>query len=76
RAIADLRALADDAEHRHWLSWALECRLAAVEALRQRHDPAAEALGAEVAATAREKGFGWVLARLEEPANTALASHH
>jgi DNA-binding winged helix-turn-helix (wHTH) protein/tetratricopeptide (TPR) repeat protein len=62
--IADLRAMADDAEERHWLGWALESRLAAVEALRDRHDPAAAALAAKVASTARAKGFGWVLARL------------
>jgi hypothetical protein len=72
--IADLRAMADDAEQRHWLGWALESRLAAVEALRNRHDPAADALAAEVAATARAKGFGWVLARLDkEPAHDRQA---
>jgi DNA-binding winged helix-turn-helix (wHTH) protein/tetratricopeptide (TPR) repeat protein len=72
--IADLRAMADDAERRHWLGWALESRLAAVEALRNRHDPAADALAAEVAATARAKGFGWVLARLgNEPVHDRQA---
>ena len=75
-AIADLRAFADDAERRHWLGWALEARLAAVEALRQRHDPEADTLAAEVASVARARGFGWVLARLEASPNTALASHH
>jgi DNA-binding winged helix-turn-helix (wHTH) protein/tetratricopeptide (TPR) repeat protein len=63
-AIGDLRALAKDAETRHWLGWSLESRLAAYEALAARHDPAAAALRAEIVASARERGFGWVLARL------------
>ena len=30
-AIGDLRALAEDAEARHWLGWSLESRLAALK---------------------------------------------
>jgi DNA-binding winged helix-turn-helix (wHTH) protein/tetratricopeptide (TPR) repeat protein/TolB-like protein len=63
-AIGDLRALAKDAEARHWLGWSLESRLAAYEVLAAHHDPAAAPLRAEIASTAREHGFGWVLARL------------
>jgi tetratricopeptide (TPR) repeat protein len=74
-AIADLEALADDSERRHWLGWALECRLAAVEALRRQHrDADADALAADVAAKAREKGFGWILARLDARPNAVVAA--
>ena len=75
-AIADLRAMADDADHRHWLGWSLESRLAAFEALRQRHDPAADALGAEVASSAQAHGFGWVLARLGDDRSAAVVAPH
>lgn len=63
-AIGDLRALAKDAETRHWLGWSLESRLAAYEVLAAKHDPAAAPLRAEIASSAREHGFGWVLTRL------------
>jgi DNA-binding winged helix-turn-helix (wHTH) protein/tetratricopeptide (TPR) repeat protein len=63
-AIEDLRALAKDAEARHWLGWSLESRLAAYEVLAAHHDPAAAPLRAEIASSAREHGFGWVLTRL------------
>lgn len=77
KAIAELEALADDAEHRNWLGWALEYRLAAVETLRGEHrDVDADALAAEVAAKAHEKGFGWVLARLDAPTKATAASPH
>ena len=75
-AITDLRALAEDADRRHWLGWSLESRLAAFEALRQRHDPAAAALGMEVASTASAHGFGWVLARLGDERSRAVATQH
>jgi DNA-binding winged helix-turn-helix (wHTH) protein/tetratricopeptide (TPR) repeat protein len=74
-AIADLRALAADADRRHWLGWSLESRLAEVEALRRRHDAGAQALGADVASSAKTHGFGWVLARLADDA-TPLAVRH
>jgi DNA-binding winged helix-turn-helix (wHTH) protein/tetratricopeptide (TPR) repeat protein len=63
-AIADLHALAKDAETRHWLGWSLESQLAAYEVLAARHDPAAVPLRAEISSSAREHGFGWVLTRL------------
>jgi len=63
-AIGDLRALAKDADSRHWLGWSLESRLAAYEVLAAHHDPAAAPLRAEIASSAREHGFGWVLTRL------------
>ncbi|HVT31090.1 MAG TPA: winged helix-turn-helix domain-containing protein [Rhodanobacteraceae bacterium] len=65
-AIGDLHALAKDAEARHWLVWSLESRLAAYGVLASRHDPAAGKLRAEIVSSARERGFGWVLARLGE----------
>jgi DNA-binding winged helix-turn-helix (wHTH) protein/tetratricopeptide (TPR) repeat protein len=63
-AIGDLRALAKDAEARHWVGWSLESRLAAYEVLAARHDPAAAPLRAEISSAAREPGYGWVLTRL------------
>ena len=76
-AIGDLRSLAEDAERRHWLGWSLESRMAEADALRRRHDPSADPLRAEVAATAREHGFGWVLARLDdEHGDEAVAARH
>ena len=63
-AIGDLAALAKDAQARHWLGWSLESRLAAYQVLAAKHDPAAAALHAEIASSARAHGFGWVLARL------------
>jgi DNA-binding winged helix-turn-helix (wHTH) protein/tetratricopeptide (TPR) repeat protein len=65
-AIGGLRALAEDAESRHWLGWSLESRLAAYEVLAAHHDPAAASLRAEIVSSAREHGFGWVLTRLGE----------
>ena len=75
-AVSDLRALAADAEHRHWLAWSLEADLAAVEALQLRHDPAAATLRAELVSTAREHGFGWVLTRLGEDRSKVVAAQH
>ena len=74
-AVADLRAMAADADHRHWLGWSLESRLAAVEAMELRHDPAAAPLRAEVASKAREHGFGWVLTRLGKAKQDRGARH-
>jgi hypothetical protein len=69
-----LRALAADAERRHWLGWSLEAELAMVEALQLQHDPGAATLRAEVVSTARGHGFGWVLTRLGEDRSKAVAA--
>ena len=61
-AAADkLLALASDAEHRHFIGWALEAKLAAWELLRVRDAATAGALRAEIEKTAREHGFGRIL---------------
>jgi tetratricopeptide (TPR) repeat protein len=73
-AVSDLRALAADAERRHWLGWSLEAELAMVEALQLQHDPGAATLRAEVVSTARGHGFGWVLTRLGEDRSKAVAA--
>jgi hypothetical protein len=67
-AVSTLRDLAADADQRQWLVWALESRLTAVELLERSHDPAAAGLRAEVESTARQHGFKWVLARLDDEA--------
>jgi DNA-binding winged helix-turn-helix (wHTH) protein/tetratricopeptide (TPR) repeat protein len=60
QALGMLNALAADAQHRQWVSWALEAKLAAIEfmapaaAARARH---------ELAARARQSGFLWVAKR-------------
>ncbi|HUO18940.1 MAG TPA: hypothetical protein VMU44_04150, partial [Steroidobacteraceae bacterium] len=56
-----LLALAADAEHRHWLGWSLEAKLAAWELLRARHADNAPALRREIENTARRHGFGRIL---------------
>jgi DNA-binding winged helix-turn-helix (wHTH) protein/tetratricopeptide (TPR) repeat protein len=56
-----LLALARDAEHRHFIGWALEAKLSAWELLRVRDAAAADALRAEIEKTAREHGFGRIL---------------
>jgi hypothetical protein len=61
RALARLGALAADAQHRQWLSWAFEAKLAATEFM----PPSAAAHArAQLAAQARQSGFLWVTKRL------------
>lgn len=63
--IARLRALAADAQRRHWLGWSLEARLAEVQSLAAASGtPAADALRHALDADARAHGFGWIVARL------------
>ncbi|MGO9801999.1 MAG: winged helix-turn-helix domain-containing protein [Steroidobacteraceae bacterium] len=56
-----LLALAADAEHRHWLGWSLEAKLAAWEQLRARHADGAPALHRDIENIARRHGFGRIL---------------
>ncbi len=56
-----LLALAADAEHRHWLGWSLEAKLAAWEQLRARRADGAAALRRDIDNTARRHGFGRIL---------------
>jgi DNA-binding winged helix-turn-helix (wHTH) protein/tetratricopeptide (TPR) repeat protein len=56
-----LLALAADAEHRHWLGWSLEAKLAAWELLHARHADGAPALRRDIENTARRHGFGRIL---------------
>jgi DNA-binding winged helix-turn-helix (wHTH) protein/tetratricopeptide (TPR) repeat protein len=56
-----LLALAADAEHRHWISWALEAKLAAWALLRARHAEGADGLRRDIESTARRHGFGRIL---------------
>jgi DNA-binding winged helix-turn-helix (wHTH) protein/tetratricopeptide (TPR) repeat protein len=56
-----LLALAADAEHRRWLGWSLEAKLAAWELLRARQADGAPALRREIENTARHHGFGRIL---------------
>jgi DNA-binding winged helix-turn-helix (wHTH) protein/TolB-like protein len=66
RAAAALRELAADARQRHWMSWALESRLALVQVLARSHDPAAPGERDALAREARAAGFGWVSLRLRQ----------
>jgi DNA-binding winged helix-turn-helix (wHTH) protein/tetratricopeptide (TPR) repeat protein len=65
-AVQKLFALAADAEGRHWLSWALEAKLAAWELLHASSTDraAAQALRAQIEKSAHEHGFGRVLKKL------------
>lgn len=64
QALADLDALAADAERRHWVGWTLECRLAAVRVAEAAHDAGAASRRQRLEEQAGRLGFGWVLARL------------
>ena len=66
-----LLALAADAEQRHWLSWALEAKLAAWQLLRARRASGAARLRQDIENTARRHGFGRILRLLEQPDSTA-----
>ena len=61
-----LLALATDAEQRHWLSWALEARLAAWQLLSARGDVRAQNLRHQIETTAREHGFLRILRQLRQ----------
>ncbi len=64
-AMTALQSLADDAGKRHWPGMELETRLAALRLLERDADPAAtNAAYDALAASARSRGFGWVLQRM------------
>ncbi len=56
-----LLTLAADAEHRHWLGWSLEAKLAAWQLLHARHADGALLLRRDIENTARRHGFGRIL---------------
>jgi DNA-binding winged helix-turn-helix (wHTH) protein/tetratricopeptide (TPR) repeat protein len=67
-AIARLAEIATDAERRHWLTWAMEAKLAQWRLLRLQGDAAgAAALTGELQATAREHGYRRILALMKVP---------
>jgi len=71
-AVTALRDFAEDARKRDWLSFSLEAQLAEYELLRVAAAPAdALRLAAEISKSAREHGFGWVLARLDRAGGQA-----
>lgn len=61
KAVDQLRALAADAERRHWVGWALEAKLAAWELVRAERGNGASGLRRDIENTARRHGFGRVL---------------
>ncbi|MEO7064520.1 MAG: winged helix-turn-helix domain-containing protein [Dokdonella sp.] len=70
-AIDRLRALADDADKRRWKGLAMEARLAVVQLLERGNDAAATKKSRDdLAASARQLGFGWVTQRLAMGTNT------
>ncbi len=74
-AISTLRALADDADKRRWTGMAMEARLAAVQLLgRGSNSAAATKAHDDLAASARQQGYGWVSQRLAMVAKPATAS--
>ncbi len=66
-----LRGLAEEAEKRRWLAYALEARLAEIQLLDKSRAGEAVALQKQLSSDAKSNGFGWVLARLESRANIA-----
>jgi len=71
RAAELLLALAADAEKRFWLGPALDARLAALAVLEAAHAASAGEHREQIAASARQHGYGWVLARLEASPGSA-----
>ena len=65
RAAESLLALGGDAEKRFWIGPALDARLAAVAALQAAHADSTGVYREQIAASARQYGYGWVLARLQ-----------
>ncbi|HZX92789.1 MAG TPA: protein kinase, partial [Rudaea sp.] len=65
RVAESLLALAADAEKRFWIGPALDARLAALAALEAAHAASAGDNREKIAASARQHGYGWVLARLQ-----------
>jgi len=66
KSVERLLALAADAEHRHWMGWALEAKLAAWELLRERHASEADNLRRDIESSARRHGFGRILGLLAQ----------
>jgi DNA-binding winged helix-turn-helix (wHTH) protein/tetratricopeptide (TPR) repeat protein len=74
-AISTLRALADDADKRRWIGMAMEARLGAVQLLDRGSDSAvAKKSHDDLAASARQLGYGWVLQRLAMIAKPAVTT--
>jgi len=59
-----LLALAADAEHRRFIGWSLEARVAAWQLLHERQAAAARALREDIEKSARQHGFGRILTLL------------
>jgi hypothetical protein len=66
-AATHLRALALDAERRHFMSWSLEAKLAEWRVLAARKSLDARPLRAELEREARSHGFNRILALLGAP---------
>ena len=66
-----LLALAQDAEHRHFINWALQAKLAAWELLHKGGAAAAPALRRDIESTARTHGYGRILNLLARDSHTA-----
>jgi DNA-binding winged helix-turn-helix (wHTH) protein/tetratricopeptide (TPR) repeat protein len=71
-APAHLRALALDAEHRHFLSWSLEAKLAEWRVIVARGGSRAPELRAEIEREARGHGFNRILTLLDAPLSQAI----
>jgi len=65
RAAESLLALAADGEKRFWIGPALDAQLAALAMLEAAHAASAEVHREQIATSARQHGYGWVLARLQ-----------
>jgi hypothetical protein len=67
-----LLALAADAEHRRFIGWALEARVAAWQLLHERQAAAARALREDIEKSARQHGFGRILTLLAHGDSAAV----
>lgn len=71
--VGQLLELADDAERRHFIAWAAEARLAALQVMQGNKErvPSAQALRVKLEHDAQRDGFGRVLRRLHTLAASA-----
>lgn len=74
-AATRLLALAADAEQRHWLSWALEARLAAWQLLQAQGNDRARNLGHEIQSAASAHGYARILHLLQRGAGPVSLLH-
>jgi tetratricopeptide (TPR) repeat protein len=72
-ALTKLRELASDAQHRHWIGWSLEAKLAEWQILKSEgNEAAASRARTDLETAARARGFNRIIALLNNAQQAAL----